>query len=246
MPDDAHYGHRARLGLIVPPNNTVTESEWAAALPQGVTLHAMRFALNPLARSEAELEVLRAGLASACALLAEAELSALAFACTAPSAVSPRLAMETWMSRAGAGLPAATAAAAVVDALLALGMRRVALMSPFSSAVTQHEAHFLAQEGVEVLAQHSLGHGTYRPGVKLAIHRIPPGDVRDAVLRLDTAGAEAIVLSGTSLVTFPVLAQIEAAAGVPVVTSNQALLWSALRKAGVRDELPLGRLFAAA
>jgi maleate cis-trans isomerase len=244
MPDDAHYGHRARLGLIVPPNNTVTESEWADALPDGVSLHAMRFALNPLARGEAELEVLRAGLANACALLAEAELSALAFACTAPSAVSPRAAMETLMSTAGAGLPAATAAAAVVDALMALGARRVVLMSPFSSAVTQHEAHFLAQEGIEVLAQHSLGHGTSRPGVKLAIHRIPPVQVRDAVLQLDHAGADAIVLSGTSLVTFPVLQEIETRASKPVVGSNQALLWSALRKVGIQDALALGRLFS--
>jgi maleate cis-trans isomerase len=207
MPDDAHYGHRARLGLIVPPNNTVTESEWADALPDGVSLHAMRFALNPLARGEAELEVLRAGLANACALLAEAELSALAFACTAPSAVSPRAAMETLMSTAGAGLPAATAAAAVVDALMALGARRVVLMSPFSSAVT-------------------------------------PVQVRDAVLQLDHAGADAIVLSGTSLVTFPVLQEIETRASKPVVGSNQALLWSALRKVGIQDALALGRLFS--
>jgi maleate cis-trans isomerase len=62
MPTSAHYGHRARLGLIVPPNNTVTESEWAAAVPEGVTVHALRFRLNPLARSPQELDLLRAGL----------------------------------------------------------------------------------------------------------------------------------------------------------------------------------------
>lgn len=244
MPARAHYGHRARLGLIVPPNNTVTESEWADAMPAGVTVHALRFRLNPLARSPAELDLLRAGLRDACALLAEAEIHALAFACTAPSAVSPRADMEGLMSQAGGGLPAATAAAAVVDALNALSARRVVLVSPFSAAVTQHEADFLAREGLQVLGQHSLGHGTWQPGVKLAIHRIPPDQVRDAVLQLDHAGADAIVLSGTSLVTFPVLEQIEAGAGKPVVTSNQALLWSTLRKARVRDALPLGRLFA--
>lgn len=241
----AHYGHRARLGLIVPPNNTVTESEWASALPGGVTLHAMRFRLNPLAKTPDELDVLRAGLADACQLLSEAEISAVAFACTAPSAVSPRADMEAFMSRSAAGLPCATAAAAVVDALAAVGARTVVLLSPFSAAVTQHEARFLGQEGVEVLAQHSLGHGTYRPGVKLAIHRIPPAEVRDAVLAIDHGAADAIVLSGTNLVTFPVLQEIEQRAGKPVVGSNQALLWSALRKAGVQDALPFGRLFEA-
>ncbi len=241
----AHYGHRARLGLIVPPNNTVTESEWASALPPGVTLHAMRFRLNPLARTAQELDVLREGLADACQLLSEAEISAVAFGCTAPSAVSPRAEMEAFMSRSAAGLPAATAAAAVVDALAALRARRVVLLSPFSAAVTQHEAHFMEHEGVGVLAQHSLGHGTYQPGVKLAIHRIPPAEVCEAVLKFDHAGADAIVLSGTNLVTFPVLQEIEQRAGKPVVSSNQALLWSTLRKAGVRDALPLGSIFNA-
>jgi maleate isomerase len=63
-------------------------------------------------------------------------------------------------------------------------------------------------------------------------------------LTLDNHEADAIVLSGTSLVTFPLLQELEARAGNPVVGSNQALLWSSLRKAGVRDALELGRLFA--
>jgi maleate isomerase len=121
----------------------------------------------------------------------------------------------------------------------------VALVSPFSAAVTQHEADFLAREGLQVLAQHSLGHGTWRPGVKLAIHHIPPAQVCEDVLALAHHEADAIVLSGTSLVTFPVLQELEARAGRPVVSSNQALLWSTLRRAGVHDALALGRLFLA-
>ena len=238
----AHFGYRARLGLIVPPNNTVSEAEWASAMPDGVTLHATRFRLNPLARTAAELEVLRTGLLDACRMLAEPEMSAIAFACTAPSAVSPRAVMEAQMTEA-CGLPAATAAAAVVDALLALGTRRAVVMSPFSATVTQHEADFMAAEGIQVLSQHSLGHDTYQPGRRLAIHRIAAALVRDAALRIDAGAADAIVLSGTNLFTFPVIADIEAASGLPVVSSNQALLWSTLRKAGVADALPLGRLF---
>ena len=241
----AHFGYRARLGLIVPPNNTITESEWASVLPAGVSMHAQRFRLNPLARSTQELDVLRAGLYEACALLAEAELTALAFGCTAPSAVSPRRDMEQFMQQA-CGLPGATAAAAVVDAVQALGARSVTLFSPFSEKVTAHEAAFMEQEGIHVLSQHSLGHDTYAPGRRLAIHLIPPADVRDAVMRIGTQDAEALVLSGTNLVTFPVIEEIERLTGKPVVTSNQALLWSTLRKAGVDDALPLGQLFGTA
>lgn len=243
MSATAYFGHRARLGLIVPPNNTVSESEWASAMPPGVTLHATRFRLNPLARTPDELDLLRVGLLDASAMLAEAEMSAIAFACTAPSAVSPRHALEAQMAQAST-LPAATAAAAVVDALAALGAASVTLFSPFSAAVTAHDAAFMEQEGVRVLAQHSLGHGTYAPGRRLEIHRIAPSAVRDAVLAIDHGAADALVLSGTNLVTFPILEELEQLAGKPVVSSNQALLWSTLRKAGIDDALALGHLFS--
>ncbi|MGE4337096.1 MAG: aspartate/glutamate racemase family protein [Pigmentiphaga sp.] len=242
---EAYFGHRARLGLIVPPNNTVSEAEWASALPAGVTLHSMRFQLNPIARTEAELLVLTSGLQSACQLLSEAELNAIAFACTAPSARSPRSEMEALMT-ASSQLPCATAGAAVVDALKTVSARKVVLISPFSEAVTRHEADFMEQEGINVLSLHSLGHCTYQPGLKLGIHRIAPAQVRDTVLSLDTSGADAIVLSGTNLVTFPVLQEIEANTGRLVISSNQALLWSTLRKAKVEDRLPLGRIFEVA
>ncbi|MBN9412170.1 MAG: aspartate/glutamate racemase family protein [Burkholderiales bacterium] len=242
MTSPAYFGDRARLGLVVPPNNTVCEAEWASAMPPGVSLHAARFRLNPLAKTAEELDTLRTGLLDASAMLAEAEMSALAFACTAPSAVSPRHAMETAMTAAST-LPSATAAAAVVDALVALGAKSVALFSPFSAAVTAHEAAFMEQEGIRVLAQHSLGHGTYAPGRRLEIHRIAPAEVQAAVMAIDHAGADALVLSGTNLVTFPMIDALEQQAGKPVVSSNQALFWSALRKAGVHDALPLGRLF---
>ena len=38
---------RARLGLIVPPTNTVNETEWRAMLPAGVSFHTHRMRLHP-------------------------------------------------------------------------------------------------------------------------------------------------------------------------------------------------------
>lgn len=235
---------RAKLGLIVPPNNTVNEAEWQAALPPGVSLHATRMRLNPLARTPDEMAVLRAALVAAAKLVAEAGVDVVAFGCTAPSAVNPRRAMEALIADA-AGCPGATAGAAMADALLAVGARRVVLLSPFSETVTQHEAAFLAGEGIEVIATASLGHQTYAPGRKLGIHRIGMAAIRGALAELPVAAADAVMLSGTNLVTFALLAALEAATGRAVVSSNQALLWSALRRAGVPDRLPLGRLFDA-
>ena len=49
------YAVRARLGLIVPPTNTVNETEWRAMLPAGVSFHTHRMRLHPDVSSEAGL-----------------------------------------------------------------------------------------------------------------------------------------------------------------------------------------------
>ncbi len=236
------FSSRAKLGLIVPPNNTVNEAEWQSALPPGVSLHTTRMRLNPLARSPEEMAVLRADLVEAAKLVAEAGVDVVAFGCTAPSAVNPRREMEALIS-AACGTPGATAGAAMADALIAVGAKRVVLLSPFSEKVTAHEAAFLAGEGITVIATASLGHQTYAPGRKLGIHLIGMETIREALAGLPVAEADAVMLSGTNLVTFPLIEALEAETGKPVVSSNQALLWSALRRAGVADRLALGRLF---
>jgi maleate cis-trans isomerase len=52
------------------------------------------------------------------------------------------------------------------------------------------------------------------------------------------------VLLATDLPTFGSLVELEASCGLPILTSNQTLLWSALQFLNRRLNRPLGRLFA--
>jgi maleate isomerase len=58
-----------------------------------------------------------------------------------------------------------------------------------------------------------------------------------------TPNADGILISCGNLRTFEAIEPLEKDFGLPVVTSNQAGLWQALRMAGIEDKLPnLGRL----
>jgi maleate cis-trans isomerase len=58
--------------------------------------------------------------------------------------------------------------------------------------------------------------------------------------------ADGIFISCGNLRTFEAIELLEADTGLPVVTSNQAGLWHALRLAGISERLPnLGRLLRA-
>jgi maleate cis-trans isomerase len=57
------------------------------------------------------------------------------------------------------------------------------------------------------------------------------------------AAAEAVLISGTGLPTAGIIERLERDLGKPVVTSQQASLWRALRMAGITDAVAgFGRL----
>src|SRR6185312_14224170 len=55
---------------------------------------------------------------------------------------------------------------------------------------------------------------------------------------VDRPEAQAVFLSGTGMPTLPVLARLEGELRKPVISSNLAIMWHALRGAGVATKIP--------
>ncbi len=239
------YGERARIGMIVPPTNTANEAEWARWVPTCVTLHAARMALHLDLASDAGLRALFADLEAALSMLTPASVDAVAYCCTGGSLLTP-LDRITGFMRAKAGVPAVATAPALVLACRALGARRIALATPYHDALNAHETAFLAACGLEVVACRGLGIGAGGPHEFTRIAGVRPGEVRALALSADRGDADALVISCTDLATLEVIEPLERALGKPVITSNQATLWAALRAAGLDDRVAgAGRLLAA-
>ena len=63
-------------------------------------------------------------------------------------------------------------------------------------------------------------------------------------IHMDLKGADVFFLSCMALDTLSFVGTLETDLGLPVITSHQATLWSALRHCGVRTRQPeLGKLF---
>ena len=92
------YSQRARLGLIVPPTNSVNEAEWTRLMPEGVTFHSHRMKLHP-AGDPALMPDLLAGIE----LLGQVRPDAVAYACTAGSMTTPSAQMPDAASEASKG-----------------------------------------------------------------------------------------------------------------------------------------------
>ena len=236
------YGRRAKIGLIVPPTNTVNEAEWARMAPEGVTIHVTRMRLHPDTQSPEGERQLYADLERATRDLAAASLDAIAYGCTAGSMVMPLEKLTDYMAGI-AGVPCVATAPALVLACRALGVTRVALATPYHDALNEHERHFLAKNGVEVVALKGLGIGAGGPHEYVRIARVPKEDALAHARSVDRPEAQALMISCTDFATLEAVRELERTLGKPVVTSNQATFWAALRAAGVDDRLPFfGRL----
>ena len=237
------YGWRAKIGVIVPPTNTINEAEWNSVKPEGVTIHAARMVLHEDTTSEAGKAALHRDLSGAVKSLAPSGVAAIAYGCTAGSMISPRHALGQRMSDE-AGLPCVTTAAAIVDALEAMNISRVSVATPYDKRLNDHEVGFLSEQGIEVLEIEGLGLGANGPSDYPQIHRVPSARIVELAKSVDKPEAQALLISCTDFPTFNIIAQLEDQLGKPVITSNQATLWAAMRAAGLDDHLDnLGQLF---
>lgn len=163
--------------------------------------------------------------------LREADLTAVAWACTSGSFVFgwDGAHHHVALLEQELGCPATSTALAFVAATQHLGVRRVALAATYPGELSRHFVTFLAHGGVEVVRADAAGILTAVEVGQLG-HDDVTALVDDAVRH---EGAEAVLVPDTALQTVPWLHELEARGGLPVLTANQVTVWHALRRAGI-------------
>lgn len=138
-----------------------------------------------------------------------------------------------------AGVPATSTSFAFADALVALGLQRVAVAATYPADVAQRFVDFLARAGVEVVALSCKGIIT-----AAEVGTLGREAVLDFVAANDHPAAQAVVVPDTALHTIAWLDELETRVGKPVLTANQVSVWAGLRLAGDTAPRPgLGTLF---
>ena len=233
------YGWKARLAVIVPSPNTTLESEARFALPNGVALFATRVLFaDPRTPSdkEAALATMTEGVHEALAQCMSLEPDAIAYACTTASFIRG-LAYDRELSSTLSnisGRPFVTAAGAIISALAAIEAKNIALVTPYSAEVDLEEVAFLCEAGISTACVGG-------PSVTASIDkgRLPMWSSYRAALEMTLTGSEdAMVVSCTNWATLEHLETLERNLGLPVISSNQAILWQLLRSSGIRESLP--------
>jgi maleate cis-trans isomerase len=233
------YGWRARIGVLVPPGNPTVEPEFYQMAPEGVTIHFARLqgfqAANPpgaAAGMEARTLAYLDELPGPAMALSSVGPGVVILAHTASSyamgfAHEPQL-IDRLTSLTGT--PVITAAGAILAALQYLGVKRLALGTPYPETISARGRAFWEAAGFDIVGYQRL------VGVQ-NIYRETEERAYQLACQANTPDAEAVLLSGTGMPTVRVLDTLEQDLKKPVLSSNQAALWRALRLAGVQQAI---------
>jgi maleate cis-trans isomerase len=237
-------GWRARIGFLVPPGNPTVEPEMTELAPAGVSVHFTRMSASGSAGVHSgQDERTRSQIASldeATRLMAMISPQAIVLAHTATSYTLGQDAEAALIARleAASGTRFVTAFGGVVEALRCLGIRRIAYATPYDEALTERGRGYLALHGFDVVGMARL------QGVR-NIYEETPARAYAVGRQADRPEAEAVFLSGTGMPTLAIIQALEDDLGKPVISAASAMMWAALRAAGVSVQRPgYGRLFA--
>jgi len=223
-------GGGSAIGLIVLQTDETIEHDFRRMFRDcDVAIHVTRLAsgANVTADTLADMSEI---LPAAAALLPRgARYDVVGYGCTSASAV-------IGSAKVARLVAAACNTRHVTDplgSLLAIcadrGIRKLALLSPYIADVSQTLRDALAAGSVETPVV-----GTFDEVEDARVARISPASIRDAAIELGRSSqVDGVFLSCTNLQTLDILAEIEAAVGKPVFSSNQALAWHMARLAGV-------------
>jgi maleate isomerase len=229
------------VGVVTPFDMALDRELWRW-VPDDVSLYVTRtpHVAEPVSIELAEAVSDEADVASGTTDVLTAEPAVVAYACTSGSFVHG-LDGERRLVRAmrAAGAPAAvTTSGALVEALAVLGVRRVAVATPYVENVTARLHDFLAEAGATTVSSAHLG-------LEAGIWKVPYETTARLIRQADSSDAEAVFVSCTNLPTYDLVAPLERELGKPLLTANQVTLWAALRRADAAAVGPGQRLLAA-
>lgn len=237
-------GWRARLGFLIPPGNPTIEPEMFAMAPPGVSVHFSRMvAHGPVGSHDGQEERNRSQIEhidESAELLAMVKPSVMVMAHAATSYTLGRQGEADLVARLQAKyhVPVCTAFGSSVAALKALGAKRIAYGTPYSVEATLQGKALFEEYGFTVVSHGVLENVTI-------IYDETPERAYRLGRSVDKPDAQAVFLSGTGMPTIGTLEMLEHDLGKPAVSAASAMMWQALRLAGVRHCQPgYGRLFA--
>lgn len=234
MPD--RFGPRGVCAVIIPRQNANMQPEYELMRPQGINNQAYRFDISVHDKvPEAVLKTLPETHGCYPDMIIVGNSFEM-------RNVSPKeyAAYHQKLKVLAGDVQFTTAADGCLAALRTLGAKRIAVLSPMSEEYSKSVQTFYGNHGFETPYATWLEVKEPKNIIKVTVDQILAAFESDGFQDVDT-----ILHVGSALGIVGMLNELEDKLGRPIVSSNAAAYWYALRKFGIKDTRnDIGRLWA--
>lgn len=235
----SEQGWRARIAIIYPAAGFHQIGDFHKLAPKGVAIGGTAIPRHKDESLETMMH-LDDRVVEAAKLLAPAEPDVIGWICTAGSFLKGKGHDQKLIKEmeAATGIPCMTTSTAMIAAFKQLGIKKLAMATPYPSDVNQVEKKFIEDNGVNVVSCDGLN--LIDPNL---LHHLSSTVIYRLGKAVNTPEADGIFLSCTGFNALDIIDALEQDLGKPVMTSNQVAHWMAFRMAGVGEAIPgYGRL----
>jgi maleate isomerase len=223
--------HALRLGVLTPSSNTALEPLTSALVAQlpGASAHFSRFRVTEIALDAAALgQFDDSKILAAAELLADAKVDVIGWSGTAAGWLGfDRDLQLCERIRERTGIVATTAVLALNELLALRGIRRLALVSPYTPDVQARIVANYRAIGVEVVAERHLG-----IRVNHDFAGVTPATLRELMDDVARARPQAITTFCTNLRAAQLAVEVERAHDIPLLDTVSTTVWGMVRAAG--------------
>lgn len=228
------YGYRARIGYTSPPLTTeVFPYEFYRAVPDGVTLVLTTLSIVEMNSQEIDQSYdisIRAAKAMARAGITLMVLGGVPIN-TSKGYANVELLIKDVEKQIG--VPVTTSITAQIGALRMVGGKRLAIGHPFGPDQDAMFHGYADEYGFGKATVLGIG----RPAIELGQIGVENTLELGRELKRRDPAADTLWLPCPHWATAPAIDVLEKELGVNVVTANQAIVWDALRRSGIKDSV---------
>ena len=227
-----------RVGLVALSTDHTTEVDFARILgPTGIGVYVNRIPFaNPV--TPETRRAMEGDLADGAALILPGEvLDAIVYGCTSASVCIGDAAVRAQVARGKPGCPVVTPVSGALNGLRTMGARRISVLTPYTVETSRPMAAMFEAEGLAIDRFTCLNLTDDRDMARIALD-----DLVELAAEAADPASDALFISCTAVRAAGVIDRIEAAAGIPALSSNYAAAWNVARLCGVTGALAPGHL----
>ena len=223
----------------MPSTNTVVEHDYAAMKVPGVTCHFGRIYLADGGAGDNDafehlISQIRASTSDAVKQVMTCKPDHMVMGMSAETFWGGKAGNEAFTERIKdlCGLEVSTGADACHRAAELLGIKRIAVITPYQPVADEKVEIFFSESGLEVVRLKGL-----KCASATAIAEVQEDRLINELKEIDGDDIDAIVQVGTNLSMLRVAAEGERWLGKPVLAINAVTMWHALRSNGITDQI---------